>query len=160
MSTNEVYKNSGLGKWFGEKWVDISRKKDGKHPECGASADDREGDKQKAYPKCRPAKEAGSMSSKEKKKATEQKRRVERKERDDSKGRSPNWVSHKEHVSFEDFLVIREENVPTNPELWSRAKAEAKKRFDVWPSAYSNAWSAKWYKQHGGGWKKKKKKDS
>jgi hypothetical protein len=132
MSTNEVYKNSGLGKWFGEKWVDISRKKDGKHPECGASADER-GDKQKAYPKCRPAKEAGSMSAKEKKKATEQKRRVERKETEDSKGRSPNWVSHKEHVSFEDYLVIREANVPTNPELWSRAKAQARSKFDVYP---------------------------
>ena len=35
----EYYKDSGLGKWLDEKWVDISRKdKSGKHPPCGASA--------------------------------------------------------------------------------------------------------------------------
>ena len=42
---------------------------------------------------------------------------------------------------------------PTKPSLWSRAKAEAKKKFDVYPSAYANAWAAKWYKGKGGGWK-------
>ena len=31
-----------------------------------------------------------------------------------------------------------EENVPTNPKLWSRAKALAKSKFDVYPSAYAN----------------------
>lgn len=29
--------------------------------------------------------------------------------------------------------MLAEKNVPTNPSLWSRAKAEAKKRFDVYP---------------------------
>lgn len=43
--------------------------------------------------------------------------------------------------------------VPTKPELWSRAKAEAKKKFDVYPSAYANGWAAKWYKEKGGGWR-------
>jgi hypothetical protein len=42
---------------------------------------------------------------------------------------------------------------PTKPDLWSRAKAEAKKKFDVYPSAYANAWAAKWYKGKGGGWR-------
>lgn len=42
---------------------------------------------------------------------------------------------------------------PTNPQLWGRAKAAAKSKFDVYPSAYANAWAAKWYKQHGGGWR-------
>lgn len=51
--------------------------------------------------------------------------------------------------------MLHEKNVPTNPELWSRAKSEAKKRFDVYPSAYANGWAAKWYKEHGGGWKSK-----
>ena len=41
---------------------------------------------------------------------------------------------------------------PTNPSLWSRAKAMAKKKFDVYPSAYANGWAAKWYKENGGGW--------
>ena len=30
---------------------------------------------------------------------------------------------------------------PNNPSLWSKAKAEAKKKFDVYPSAYANALS-------------------
>ena len=47
---------------------------------------------------------------------------------------------------------------PSNPALWSRAKSAAKKKFDVYPSAYANAWASKWYKGKGGGWKKKGKK--
>ena len=42
---------------------------------------------------------------------------------------------------------------PTNPELWSRAKAWARRTYDVYPSAYANAGASKWYKKHGGGWK-------
>lgn len=53
-------------------------------------------------------------------------------------------------------VTLQEKNVPTNPSLWSRAKSEAKKRFDVYPSAYANGWAAKWYKKRGGGWRTKK----
>jgi hypothetical protein len=42
---------------------------------------------------------------------------------------------------------------PTNAALWSRAKSMAKSKFKVYPSAYANGWAAKWYKNHGGGWK-------
>lgn len=42
---------------------------------------------------------------------------------------------------------------PTNPSLWSRAKALARKKFKVYPSAYANAWASKWYKSKGGGWR-------
>ena len=49
------------------------------------------------------------------------------------------------------YLV--EKNVPTNPELYSRVKAEAKKKFDVYPSAYANAWLVKTYKKRGGGYR-------
>ena len=49
-----------------------------------------------------------------------------------------------------------EENVPTDPSKWSYYKAQAKKKFDVYPSAYANGWAAKKYKAAGGGWKKKK----
>ena len=45
-------------------------------------------------------------------------------------------------------------NVPTNPSLWSSCKAQAKKKFKVYPSAYANGWAAKQYKAKGGGWKK------
>jgi hypothetical protein len=48
------------------------------------------------------------------------------------------------------------ENSPTNPGLWSRAKAAARAKFTKYPSAYANLYASKWYKQHGGGWRKKK----
>jgi hypothetical protein len=41
----------------------------------------------------------------------------------------------------------------TNSKLWSRAKTLARSKFDVYPSAYANAWAAKWYKSKGGGWR-------
>jgi hypothetical protein len=40
-------------------------------------------------------------------------------------------------------------NVPTNPELYSRVKSEAKSKFDRWPSAYGSAWLVKTYKSRG-----------
>ena len=46
-----------------------------------------------------------------------------------------------------------EKNKPTNPALWSRAKAAARAKFDVYPSAYANGWAARWYKKRGGGWR-------
>jgi hypothetical protein len=49
-----------------------------------------------------------------------------------------------------------EENIPTNPSKWSYYKSQAKKKFDVYPSAYANGWAAKQYKAAGGGWRKKK----
>jgi len=55
------YKEGGLTKWFGEKWVDIKTGKD-----CGrksASKSDR------PYPACRPAAVAKKMTAAEKKTA-------------------------------------------------------------------------------------------
>lgn len=48
---------------------------------------------------------------------------------------------------------------PTNKDLWERAKAAAKKKFKVYPSAYANLWASKWYKEKGGKWKKEKKSE-
>jgi hypothetical protein len=45
----------------------------------------------------------------------------------------------------------------TNPSLYSRVKSEAKRKFDVYPSAYANAWLVKTYKKRGGGYKGAKK---
>jgi hypothetical protein len=53
----------------------------------------------------------------------------------------------------EDMENLNEKNVPTNPELWSRAKSLARSKFDVYPSAYANGWASKWYKGKGGSWK-------
>lgn len=50
--------------------------------------------------------------------------------------------------------LFLEKNVPTQPDKWSYYKSQAKKKFDVYPSAYANAWAAKKYKAAGGGWRK------
>jgi len=60
----------------------------------------------------------------------------------------------------DDNQLTEGENKPTNPELWSRAKAAAKSKYKVYPSAYSNGFAAKWYKKRGGGWKKKSTNES
>lgn len=48
---------------------------------------------------------------------------------------------------------LHEKNVPTKPALWAKYKAQAKAKFDVYPSAYANGWASKMYKKAGGGWK-------
>jgi len=50
-------------------------------------------------------------------------------------------------------IIILEKNVPNNSEAWSDCKSQAKRKFDVYPSAYANAWAAKCYKKKGGTWK-------
>jgi hypothetical protein len=47
---------------------------------------------------------------------------------------------------------------PSNPELWEKAKTEAKAKFSVYPSAYANAWASRWYKERGGSWEKTDKR--
>jgi hypothetical protein len=42
---------------------------------------------------------------------------------------------------------------PTSPDKWARAKAKARSKFDVYPSAYANAYASKEYKKMGGGWR-------
>lgn len=64
--------------------------------------------------------------------------------------------------SLEESLVsegerLDEKNCPTNPSKWSYYKSQAKKKFDVYPSAYANGWASKQYKAAGGGWKSCKK---
>ena len=50
--------------------------------------------------------------------------------------------------------MLTEKNKPTDPKKWAYYKSQAKKKFDVYPSAYANAWAAKKYKAAGGGWRK------
>ena len=60
----------GLTKWFGEKWVDLSRPKPGGgYEDCGR--DDARGED---YPKCVPAAKAASMSASERRSAIKRKR--------------------------------------------------------------------------------------
>ena len=152
-----------LDKWFKEKWVNIGKKVDGKHPPCGTSG------KKSGYAKCVPAAKAAGMSKKEKESATRRKRAAQN---DAGRGgkssidcNNPKGFSQKAHCqgkrknenmkTIEERLqLFLEKNCPTDPGKWSASKAAAKSKFDVYPSAYANGWAAKNYKSKGGGWKK------
>jgi hypothetical protein len=70
----------------------------------------------------------------------------------DIKKQKPTTLEEAERVS-----ALLEKNIPTSPDKWARAKAAARAKFKVYPSAYANLWAAKKYKSMGGGWKKGKK---
>ena len=99
LKSGEVLKED-LRRWFKEKWVDVSKKVDGKHPPCGRK--DADG---KSYPKCRPSKKvsketpkiASSYDKKEKKSMTTQKRRAEKKEPKVGKGNKPTMTRFDEN---------------------------------------------------------------
>jgi len=46
--------------------------------------------------------------------------------------------------------AVKKKPVPTNPKLYARVKAQAKRKFKVYPSAYANGWLVKTYKAKGG----------
>lgn len=52
-----------------------------------------------------------------------------------------------------ELLDEAKKNKAKDPKKWSACVAQAKKKFDVYPSAYANAWAAKCYKSKGGKWK-------
>jgi hypothetical protein len=54
------------------------------------------------------------------------------------------------------LMSAKNKNQPTDPELWEKSKATAKKRYEIWPSAYAIGHALKLYKDEGGGWKKAK----
>ena len=89
--------NEDLKRWFKEKWVDVSKKVDGKHPPCGRK--DADG---KSYPKCRPSKKVSSETPKvassydkdEKKAMTQQKRRAEKKDPKLGTGNKPTMTHY------------------------------------------------------------------
>lgn len=47
---------------------------------------------------------------------------------------------------------------PLNKSLYDKVKSEAKKKFDVYPSIYANAWVVREYKKRGGKFEGKKPK--
>jgi hypothetical protein len=68
------------------------------------------------------------------------------------KGVEPKNESEKE--MYEAMEIDESKNCPTDPAKWAASKAKAKRKFDVYPSAYANGFAAKDYKSKGGGWKK------
>ena len=47
-------------------------------------------------------------------------------------------------------LVGGQKKLDKNKALYARVKAEAKRKFKVYPSAYANAWLVRTYKKRGG----------
>jgi len=174
---DEVYKNSGLGKWFhkqsagGEPGWDRYNSKGEKAGKCG---DSKPGE---PYAACLSKQKAAKLGKKGVKSFVLRKRAKQRelgKGKKDIGGKGNKPINVKTGVtdkdpnkrgiqemskSFDDFRTeLQEKNVPTNPKLWSSVLATTRSKFDVYPSAYANAWAAKEYKKKGGGWRKSKGK--
>jgi hypothetical protein len=67
-------------------------------------------------------------------------------------------IEKKEETDYESINVGGAGSEPADKELYNRVKAEAKQKFDVYPSAVANAWVVREYKKRGGKYKKKTKK--
>jgi hypothetical protein len=125
IKSGEVLKED-LRRWFKEKWVDVSKKVDGKHPPCGRK--DADG---KSYPKCRPSKKvskdtpkvASSYSKKEKKSMTTQKRNAEKKDPKVGKGNKPTMTKFDENQHVDErsrsFAFTRKKRLFSQPERMS-----------------------------------------
>lgn len=133
------YIKKSLDTWFRERWVDISRPKPGGGFEPCGRADASTG----KYPKCVPAARAARMTPEQIRSAVQRKRRAESTQNRD--GKKP--------INVSTDVEKAARNVPTNPSLYARVKAEAKRKFDVYPSAYANAWLVREYKKRGGGYR-------
>lgn len=131
--------SGGLSRWFKEEWVDLSRpKKGGGFEPCGRPDAD-EG----KYPKCVPKAKAMKMTQAEIDSAVRRKRRAESTE--ERKGKKP--------INVPTEVEKKSKDIPANPKLYAKVKAEAKRKFDVYPSAYANGWLVQEYKRRGGTYK-------
>ena len=63
---------------------------------------------------------------------------------------------HAKQAKTLDAIKMKKGGIPSNvknPSLYSKAKSKAKAKFDVYPSAYANAYMVKEYKKMGGTYK-------
>ena len=159
--------NEDLRDWFKDKWVRMDTKGNIKG-DCAREPGE-------GKPKCLPVAKARAMDKEDRAAAARRKRREDPVADRPGKGGAPINVrteaanpAQQAAIAIalikagkkkgkvpakEEFEFIEEKNKPTNPTLWSRAKALARSKFDVYPSAYANGWAAKWYKSKGGGWR-------
>ena len=128
----------------------------------GKCGDAKEGDPYSAClskEKARKLGKEGRAAFVKRKRAAQKKGGDAKKGKEKSKGQAPIKVKtgvKENKIALEEKLnLFLEKNIPTNPEKWSYYKSQAKKKFDVYPSAYANAWAAKMYKKAGGSWRKK-----
>ena len=135
------YLTEDLRKWFSKTdpagdWQRINSKGEAVGP-CARE----EGEPK---PKCMSREKRASLSKKERANAVRTKRKHDA---------NPDRTGAPISVSNYGRGKISEENIPTSPEKWSRAKALARSKFKVYPSAYANGWASKKYKAMGGGWR-------
>ena len=140
--------NEDLRKWFSKTdpegdWKRINSKGEAIGP-CAREPGE-------PKPKCMSAEKRASLTKKERASAVAAKRKHD--PNPERKGEPINVSNFGKGKISEDMEQLDEKNVPTNPELWSRAKSLARSKFDVYPSAYANGWASKWYKGKGGGWR-------
>jgi hypothetical protein len=165
LSENDESINEDLRKWFKQKWVRMDTKGNIKG-DCAREPGE-------GKPKCLPQAKAHALGKEGRASAAQRKRRedpnperrgapinVRTEEVDEAcwtgytaKGMKKKGNRMVPNCVPEEVEQIDEKNVPTSPEKWARAKAAAKSKFAVYPSAYANGWASKKYKSMGGGWK-------
>ena len=101
--------NEDLRKWFAQKWVRMDTKGNIKG-QCAREPGE-------GKPKCRPLASARSMSKTERAKSARRKRREDPVADRSGKGGKPINVRT-------ESVQLNEKNIPTNPELWSKAKSK------------------------------------
>jgi len=72
----------------------------------------------------------------------------------------PSDIAKKKETDYASINEGGEGSEPADKELYNRVKAEAKEKFDVYPSAVANAWVVREYKSRGGKYQKKTEKGS
>ncbi len=152
-----------LRKWFGKGPTGGWDRYNSKGEKVGKCGDSKEGS---AYAACLSNAKAnklgkdGRASFVKRKRAAQSDAGDSKKGGEQKKGQKPTFVKtgagKNENMKLtveQKMELFLERNCPTDPAKWSASKAAAKKKFDVYPSAYANGWAAKNYKGKGGGWK-------
>ena len=138
---------AGLKEWFKQDWVDIgSPKKGGGYAKCGRTKQKK--DAKRKYPKCVPRAKANAMTKSQIKSAVKRKRA-----KPQGVGGKPTNVKTIVRRKKKKKATKKKGSIPTNKALYNRVKAEAKRKFDVYTSAYANAWLVRTYKKRGGGYR-------
>jgi len=165
MKSFKQYLGEDLRQWFKQKWVRMDTKGNIKG-DCAREPGE-------GKPKCLPQAKAHAIGKDARASAAQRKRRedpnperrgapinVATEEVDEAcwagytaKGMKKKGNRMVPNCVPEEVEQIEEKNVPTSPEKWARAKAAAKSKFAVYPSAYANGWASKKYKAMGGGWR-------
>jgi hypothetical protein len=163
MRINEVYRNSGLGKWFHDESANKTPGWDRYNSEGKLVGECGDANKGEAYSACLSKQKADKLGKEGRASFVRRKRAAQNKagrgeKGSGGKGKKPINVDTgaskmEECYECEQDLILEGKNKPNDPEKWSACKSAAKSKFDVYPSAYANAWAAKCYKKKGGTWR-------